>query len=374
MPAAPDGAAGILFIIGSSAMPELSVAEIAEAVNGRVEGGGTVRISGVAPLETAGPTELSFVANPRYRGYLQRTRAGAVLLPAELDGTAPEGVAGIVVEDPHIALYRALQLLHPPIRGEAGVHPTAVVDGTATVGEGVSIGPFAVVGPRSRIGAECRIGAQTVIGGDCDIGEGSLLHPHVTLYDGVRMGARCVIHSGARLGRDGFGFVWVDGGHRKVPQIGGCVLGDDVEVGANANIDRGSIADTVVGSGAKVDSMVHLGHNVRVGRHVIVVAQVGVSGSTSIGDGAVLGGQAGIGGHLTIGAGARIGAQAGVTASVPEGATYSGYPARPHRESLRAQGGLARLPQLIARVRELERAIFGGEDRDGNERSEREDD
>lgn len=348
-------------------MPELSIAEIAEAVDGRVEGDGIATISGVAPLETAGPTELSFVANPRYRGYLQRTRAGAVLLPAELVGSAPDGVVGIVVEDPHVALYRALQLLHPPIARQAGVHPTAVVDGTVTLGEGASVGPYAVVGPRSRIGAGCGIGAHTVIGADCEIGDGSVLHPHVTLYDRVRMGAGCVIHSGARLGRDGFGFVWVDGGHRKVPQIGGCVLGDEVEIGANSNIDRGSIADTVVGSGAKVDSMVHLGHNVRVGQHVILVAQVGVSGSTSIGDGAVLGGQAGVGGHLTIGAGARIGAQAGVTASVPDGATYSGYPARPHREALRAQGGLARLPQLITRVRELERAIFGRNDQSGND-------
>ena len=355
-------------------MPELSIAEIAEAVNGRVEGGGTARIHGVAPLETAGPTELSFVANPRYRGYLQRTRAGAVLLPRELDGSAPDGVAGIVVEDPHVALYRVLQLLHPASAPEPGIHPTAIVDAAASVEAGARVGPYAVVGARSRIGSGCSIGAHTVVGADCEVGEGSVLHPHSTLYDGVRIGARCVIHSGARLGRDGFGFVWVDGGHRKIPQIGGCVLGDEVEVGANSNIDRGSIADTVVGSGAKIDSMVHLGHNVRVGRHVIVVAQVGVSGSTSIGDGAVLGGQAGIGGHLTIGAGARIGAQAGVTASVPEGATYSGYPARPHREALRAQGGLARLPQIIARVRELERAIFGKPNREEKDRTERGDD
>lgn len=355
-------------------MPELSIAEIAEAVNGRAEGDGTARIRGVAPLETAGPAELSFVANPRYRGYLQRTRAGAVLVPEELGGSAPEGVASIVVADPHVALYRVLRLFHPARAPEGGIHPTAVVDQTATVEDGARIGPYAVVGARSLIRARCSIGAQTVVGADCEIGEGSVLHPHATLYDGVRIGARCVIHSGARLGRDGFGFVWIDGGHRKVPQIGGCVLGDDVEVGANANIDRGSIADTVVGSGAKIDSMVHLGHNVRVGKHVIVVAQVGVSGSTSIGDGAVLGGQAGIGGHLTIGAGARIGAQAGVTASVPEGATYSGYPARPHREALRAQGGLARLPQLIARVRELERAIFGRHDQEEQDRPERGDD
>jgi UDP-3-O-[3-hydroxymyristoyl] glucosamine N-acyltransferase len=206
----------------------------------------------------------------------------------------------------------------------------------------------------------CSIGAHAVIGRGCVVGEESVIHPHATLYPAAIVGRRCVVHSGARVGKEGFGFVWHEGGHRRVEQVGGCVLEDDVEIGCNSTVDRGSIGDTVVGAGTKIDNLVHLGHNVRTGRHVIVIAQVGVSGSTRIGDGAVLAGQAGVGGHLEIGAGARIGAQAGVTADIPAGATYSGYPARPHREAMRAQAALFKLPDLLRRVRELENAQKGG--------------
>jgi UDP-3-O-[3-hydroxymyristoyl] glucosamine N-acyltransferase len=349
-------------------MPEFSAAEIAGAVGGRVEGDENVRIRAVAPLEIATAEELSFVANPRYREYLQGTRAGVILLAAELAELAPEGATRVVVDDPHRALYHVLPLLYPARSVEPSVHPTAVIDGTAEVAGDAVIGAYAVVGARSRIGSGCRIGSHVAIGDDCEIGASTVIHPHVTLYDGVRVGERCVLHSGARLGRDGFGFVWLDGGHRKIPQVGGCVLGDEVEVGANSNIDRGSIGDTVIGAGTKIDSLVHLGHNVQVGRHVILVAQVGISGSTSVGDGAVLGGQVGVGGHITIGAGARVGAQAGVTAAIPANETYSGYPARPHREALRAQGAVFKLPKLLERVRELERAIFGTDAKDRDER------
>lgn len=348
-------------------MAELSVDEIVRAVEGRLEGDGSAVIQGVAPLQIAGPDQLSFVANARYLGYLQATRAGAVLVTEEHAGSVPGEVARVIVDDPHQALYRMLPLLYPEPRFEPGVHPTAVVDPSASVASDAAIGAYAVIGAGARIGTRVRIGAHVVVGDGAEIGEDSVLHPHVTLYRGVRMGSRCVIHSGTRLGRDGFGYVWSDGGHRKIPQVGGCVLGDDVEIGANCNIDRGSIGDTVIGSGTKLDAMVHLGHNVTVGKHAILVAQVGVSGSTAIGDGAVLGGQVGVGGHLSIGAGARVGAQAGVTAAIPAGETYSGYPARPHREALRAQGALFRLPRLLERVRRLEKAIFGDGENDRNE-------
>ncbi|CAN5722376.1 UDP-3-O-(3-hydroxymyristoyl)glucosamine N-acyltransferase [soil metagenome] len=340
-------------------MPELTIAEIARLVDGEVIGHGDALIRGVAPVETAGSDHISFVANPRYLPYLQHSHAGAILVTSELGERVPDRFTRVVVGDAHLALYRLLPRLYPQIEAEAGVHSSAVVHPTAEIGGSVHVEAQAVVGPGVKLGEGCRIGAGTVIGADCIIGAQTVLHPQVTLYHGVRVGARCVIHSGARLGRQGFGFVWVDGGHRKVPQVGGCVIEDDVEVGNNVTIDRGSIGDTVVGQGTKIDSLVHLGHNVRVGRHVILVAQVGVAGSTHIGDGAVLGGQAGIGGHLEIGAGARIGAQGGVTADVPAGETYSGYPARPHRDALRAQGAMFRLPELMKRVKALEQAIFG---------------
>jgi len=340
-------------------MAELSLAEIARHTGGTLVGDGAAerRIRGVAPLDAAGPAELSFIANARYLPYLPSTAAGALLVPEALDVEAPPGLACIRVADPHAALAVVLPLLYPEPTVAAGVHPTAVVADDVELGEGVSIAPFAVVGAGSRLGDDVQVGAHAVVGAGCTIGAGSILHAHTTLYRGVVLGERCIVHSGARLGADGFGYVHQDGAHRKVPQVGGCRLGDDVEVGANTTIDRGSIGDTVVGSGTKIDNLVHIGHNCCIGKQVLIVAQVGVSGSTTVADGAVLGGQAGLAGHITIGAGARVAAQAGVISDVAPGETVSGYPARPHREALRASAALFRLPKLMARLERLERAL-----------------
>jgi UDP-3-O-[3-hydroxymyristoyl] glucosamine N-acyltransferase len=340
-------------------MPELSIHELARVTGGRAFGDPERRVRGVAPLDEAGPEHLSFVANPKYFAYIGATRAGALLVPDGVEAALPEGAAGVRVADAHVALSRVLPLLHPEPAPPAGVHATAVLGADVTVGEGASVGPYAVVGDGSRLGDGCRVGAHVAIGAGCSVGAGAVLHPHATLYGGTVVGDRAVIHSGARLGADGFGFVFEGGEHRKVPQVGRCVIEADVEIGANTTVDRGSIGDTVVGRGSKLDNLVHVGHNCRLGRGVIVVAQVGISGSTKVGDFAVLGGQAGIGGHLTIGAQARIGAQAGVTADVEAGATVSGYPARPHREALRAQAAVFRLPALLKRIGEIERMLTG---------------
>jgi UDP-3-O-[3-hydroxymyristoyl] glucosamine N-acyltransferase len=230
------------------------------------------------------------------------------------------------------------------------------------IGPGVSIGPHAVIGEDVVIGSRSTIGAHAVVGSGCRIGEDSMIHAHATLYEGVLLGKRVIVRSGARIGAEGFGYVWTDGGHRQVPQVGGCVLEDDVEIGANSTVDRGSVGDTVIGSGSKIDNLVHVGHNVILGRHTILVAQVGISGSTRVGDGAVLGGQVGVAGHLTIGAGARLGAQAGVISDVPAGHTYSGYPARPHREAMRAQAGIFKLSEMFRRLRALEERVFRSND------------
>jgi UDP-3-O-[3-hydroxymyristoyl] glucosamine N-acyltransferase len=340
-------------------MPELSIREVAQVTGGQPFGDASRVVRGVAPLDEAGPEHLSFVANPKYFAYIGATRAGALLVPEGADVALPAGASGVRVADAHVALSRVLPLLHPQAQPPAGVHPTAVLGAGVQVGEGASVGPYAVVEEGARLGAGCRVGAHVYVGAGCQVGAGAVLHPHATLYHATVVGDRAVVHSGARLGADGFGFVFEGGEHRKVPQVGRCVIEDDVEIGANTTVDRGSIGDTVVGRGSKLDNLVHVGHNCRLGRGVIVVAQVGISGSTRVGDFAVIGGQAGIGGHLTIGAQARIGAQAGVTADVEAKATVSGYPARPHREAMRAQAAVFKLPALLKRIAEIERAIFG---------------
>jgi UDP-3-O-[3-hydroxymyristoyl] glucosamine N-acyltransferase len=340
-------------------MPELRVDEVARLCGGEVEGDGTLRVSGVKPLDQAGPAELSFVAEPRYFPYIQASQARALLVPRGSEVALPEGVTAIRVDDPRRALAHLLPVLYPPATATPGVHPSAVIAADAQVAASASVEAYAVIGAGARVGERAVIGAHAVLGPGCQVGDDAVIHPHATLHHGVRVGARSIIHSGARLGSDGFGFVPEGGALRKVPQVGGCVIGADVEVGANTTIDRGSIGDTVVGDGTKIDNLVQIGHNCRIGRSVIIVSQVGVSGSTRIGDGAVLAGQAGIQGHIEIGAGATIGGQAGVISDIAAGEKVSGYPARPHREAMRIQAALAKLPELLKRMKEIERAVLG---------------
>jgi UDP-3-O-[3-hydroxymyristoyl] glucosamine N-acyltransferase len=337
----------------------LKLSEIARAVEGRVEGGSDPEITGVAPLDRARTSDLALFSALQYRDDAAATGAGAVLTSADLSVHLPDAAPRLVVSHVHAALAALIPLLYPEPQPEPGVHPTAIIDADASLGDGTSIGAYAVIGAGTHIGQGAIIGAHVVIGRDCRIGADAYLHPHVTLYDDVILGARCVLHSGARIGSDGFGYSSSRAGHEKIRHIGGCVLGDDVEIGANTTIDRGSIGDTVIGTGTKIDNLVQVGHNVRMGEHCIVVSQAGISGSTRIGRFVTLGGQAGIKGHIRIGDGATIAAQAGVFGDVEAGATVSGYPARPHRDSLRAQALSLRLPELMKRLRAIERAVFG---------------
>lgn len=335
-------------------MIRFTVAELAARVDGRVEGDPSAAVTGVAPVDEAGPGDLTFVSDRRHRRSLGSSRPTAVLVPTDLTTDGETSATLIRVADPHLAMGRLLPLFFPDRLDSStrpGVHPSALVGAGVELGEGVRVGPYAVLEPGCRVGrdsiveAHVHVGTGAVIGEECRLGQGC------SVRGSVRMGDRVRVHPGARLGTEGYGFGVDRGRPVKIPQVGRCLIGDDVEVGANTTIDRGALGDTVIGAGTKIDNLVHIGHNVRIGENCMIVAQVGVAGSVDIGAGVQLAGQAGIAGHLTIGDGARIAAQAGVIGDVPAGATYSGYPARPHHEAMRASAALFRLPDLLERLR-----------------------
>jgi len=337
--------------------PSLRVDEIASLVGGRVEGDAALRVYGIAPLDQAQPNELGFLAQRKYLKYLAATGARAILVSEALASEAHEIPARIVVKEAHLALPPLLGAFYPEAGAKPGVHPTAIFGKGVELGQGVTVGAYAVLGEDVRVGDGARIGPHVVVGDGSVIGEGSVLNPHVVLYPSTRLGARVILHAGVCLGVDGFGYVPVDGEHKKVPQVGACVVEDDVEIGANTCIDRGSIGRTVIGKGSKLDNLVHLAHNVQIGDGVLIAAMVGISGSTRVGDRAMFGGQAGMVGHIEIGEGARIGAQAGVIGDIPPGERVSGYPARNNREYLRAMGMAFKLPETIRRIGEIEARI-----------------
>ncbi|MCU0625087.1 MAG: UDP-3-O-(3-hydroxymyristoyl)glucosamine N-acyltransferase [Gemmatimonadaceae bacterium] len=325
----------------------LTATRVAQAVRGRLEGDGTRVIARVAPLARATPDAISFLTSARYAESAAATQAGVVLVPEALAAHVAHVAARIVVPAPHDAMLQVLPLLHRPARMSPGVHPTAVLGRGVVLGDDVHVGPYVVVGEGARVGARAVLHGQNWIGAGVELDDDCVLWPGVRCYPGTHLGRRVTVHANTVLGSDGFGYVQRQGVHVKIPHVGRCVIEDDVEIGAGCTIDRGSIDDTVIGAGAKLDNLVQLGHNVKLGRLSLVMAQVGVAGSTTIGDGVILAGQAGLAGHIEIGSGARIAAQAGVIGSVPAGETWSGYPARPHRESLRASAALQKLPALL---------------------------
>jgi len=341
----------------SRSQPASTTGHLAEIVGGRVEGDPSVEVRGIAPLNQAGPHELGFLAQRRYLKDVPGSRALAYLVSEELAGEVQDRECLIVVEDPHKALPSLLAHFYPRPPVEPGIHASAVLGKGVTLGQDVTVGPYAVIEDEAILEDRVRIGAHTVVGARCRIGRDSVLHPHVVLYADTQLGARVILHAGVRMGVDGFGYVPAGEGIEKVPQVGACVVGDDVEIGANSCVDRGSIGRTELGPFTKLDNLVHLAHNVRVGRGVLMAAMTGVAGSAEVEDGVMTGGQAGISGHLTLGAGCRVAAQAGVIGDVPPGTTVSGYPARDHREYLRAMGSVFKLPDALKKVRELERRL-----------------
>ena len=331
----------------------LTASAIAEAVGGRLVGDPSIWVTGVAPLDRATRGDLSFLGAPKYAPMFASSSAGVVLITPELAEAVGQCPARVVVERPQEALLTLLPKFHRMAKVEPGVHPTAVLGEGVVLGDGVSVGPYAVIGDGATIGDRTIVGAHVVIGQAVTIGARSQIYPSATIYAGTLMGDRVIVHSGARLGSDGFGYVQRDGQHLKIPHVGRCIVEDDVEIGANTTIDRGSIDDTVIGAGTKIDNLVQIGHNVRIGKVCLIMAQVGIAGSVRVEDGAMLLGQVGVSGHHTIGSGARLAAQAGVFGDIPAGETWSGYPARPHKEALRAQAALFKLPSLLRRIERL---------------------
>ena len=344
-------------------MTQLSLQDLAARIGAVVRGDGARRITGVAALDRAGPQQISFYANPRYRPELEATRAAAVIVADEEAAHVPAGAASLVAPQPYVAFAKASALFHRELAIEPGVQRGAFVDDTAEVHPTAAVSPGAYVGPGARIGARTTLHAGARVLDCAAVGEGCTLWSGAVVRENCVLGDRVVLQPNCVVGSDGFGFAFDlegDGAgpmHRKVAQAGIVRVEDDVEVGACTCIDRATLGETVIGRGTKIDNLVQVAHNVKVGPMSLLVAQCGISGSTELGQGVILAGQVGVIGHLKLGDGARAGAQSGVSRDLEAGETVSGAPAIPHRDWLRMVAALPKVPDLLREVRRLEKRI-----------------
>ncbi|AMA45030.1 UDP-3-O-(3-hydroxymyristoyl)glucosamine N-acyltransferase [Pseudomonas alabamensis] len=334
----------------------ITLGQLAETLGATLQGAESVSITGLATLQEAGPGELSFLANPQYRKYLEGCTAAAVLLKAA-DAEGFQGNA-LIVADPYLAYARISHLFDPKPKAAVGIHPSAVVADDAQVDATASIGPFVVIESGARIGPAVTIGAHCVIGARCVIGEGGWLAPRVTLYHDVTIGKRVVIQSGAVLGGEGFGFANEKGVWRKIAQIGGVRLGDDVEVGVNTAVDRGALSDTVIGDGVKLDNQIQIAHNVQVGDHTAMAACVGISGSTRIGKHCTIAGGVGMVGHIDVCDNVFVSGMTMVTRSITEpGAYSSGTAMQPLADWRKSAARIRQLDDMSKRLAQLEKRV-----------------
>ncbi|HOV21741.1 MAG TPA: UDP-3-O-(3-hydroxymyristoyl)glucosamine N-acyltransferase [bacterium] len=334
----------------------MRVKEIAEIVGGKVIGDENIVITGISGIKEAEPGDITFVATNKYKNLLKTTKASAVLVSPEINNTVSTTL--IQVENPSLSFAKIMELVgDEPVKFTAGIHPTAIIGENVKLGRNVSIQPFAVIEDNAEIGDNTVIGAAVYIGHYTKIGKDGLIYPHVIIRERVKIGDRVILHPGTVIGGDGFGFATVRGIHHKIPQIGTVEIGDDVEIGSNVTIDRARFDKTYIGNGVKIDNLVQIAHNVKIGDNTIVVAQVGISGSTEIGKNVIIAGQAGIIGHITVGDNAIIGGKAGVTKDVPPNTHVTGFPARDKWEDMRFQVFVRKQPELNERIKKIEEKI-----------------
>lgn len=339
----------------------MRLADIAARLGCELRGDGAIEIRAIRGLEEAGPGDLTFLANPKYTAQLTATRASAAIVATS---AADLPIATLRADNPYLCFAEALTLFHRPVQPPPGIHPTAVVAASARIADAASIGPYAVIGDDAVIGPGATIHPHVTIYPGVQIGRDFVAHAGVVVREYVRIGDRVVLHAGVVIGADGFGFAPSPTGAVKIPQAGIVVIEDDVEIGANTTVDRATLEATIIRRGAKLDNLVMIAHNCEVGAHSFLAAQVGIAGSTKIGRGVQMGGQAGAAGHLTIGDGVQIAAQSGVPNSVPAGKTVGGYPAMEVGLWRRTSAAILRLPELLRRVRRLERRLGVGPEGD----------
>lgn len=337
---------------------KLTAKDIASLIDGELQGNPETLVTGAAGLEEAGPDDVSFLGNKKYLKQISSSKSGLLILPKDIADSESGAIAErsvVKVKNSLLAYAKILEIIEkeqcPP--SESGFHPAAVISESAKIGKNVTIGPLAViednavVGDSSKILAHCFVGRETVIGSDC------IIYPRVTIREKTIIGNNVIIHPGVVIGADGFGFAQTDNGHYKIPQIGTVEIQDNVEIGANVTIDRSTTNKTVIGRGTKIDNLVQIAHNCQIGENCIIVASASIAGSTKIGNNVIIAGQAGVIGHLSIGDGAVVAGQAGVMGDIKPGETVSGYPARPHKESMKVQAIIQKLPEIYEQYKKI---------------------
>ncbi len=329
--------------------------EIALLIEGEVVGDDSIVITGASGIREAQSGDITFLANPKYMGFIDKTKASAIIVSPEVESNIKPVIR---TKDPSLAFAKIVSLISAvEIRHPKGIHPTAIIGKDVFLGKDVGIGPYAVVEDNASLGDHTVIYSGCYIGCGAKIGAHVVIYPNVSIRESILIGNRVIIHSGTVIGSDGFGFVNINGVHQKIPQLGTVVIEDDVEIGSNVSIDRARFDKTVIGRGTKIDNLVQIAHNVVIGQNSIIVSQAGISGSTQIGHGVTLAGQAGLVGHITVGDGAVVAAQAGVTKSVPARTMVSGYPAKPHEVARKVNACVQNLPKLYETIAQLRKKV-----------------